>query len=87
MKNRKFGVGVKDKLKTLKENIDVLTLTATPIPRTLQFSLMAARDLSTIQTPPPNDTLLKVKLLDLMKKLLEMLFLMKFNVVDKLFYS
>lgn len=51
---QKFGVGVKDKLKTLKENLDVLTLTATPIPRTLQFSLMAARDLSVISTPPPN---------------------------------
>ncbi|WP_371807796.1 transcription-repair coupling factor [Lutibacter sp. B1] len=51
---QKFGVAVKDKLKTLKENIDTLTLTATPIPRTLQFSLMAARDLSVISTPPPN---------------------------------
>nr|WP_262899828.1 transcription-repair coupling factor [Robertkochia marina] len=51
---QKFGVAVKDKLKTLKENVDVLTLTATPIPRTLQFSLMAARDLSVITTPPPN---------------------------------
>ncbi|MEN8815732.1 MAG: transcription-repair coupling factor [Nonlabens sp.] len=51
---QKFGVAVKDKLKTLKENIDTLTLTATPIPRTLQFSLMAARDLSVIKTPPPN---------------------------------
>ncbi len=51
---QKFGVAVKDKLKTLKENIDTLTLTATPIPRTLQFSLMAARDLSVINTPPPN---------------------------------
>ena len=51
---QKFGVAVKDKLKTLKENLDVLTLTATPIPRTLQFSLMAARDLSVITTPPPN---------------------------------
>ena len=51
---QKFGVAVKDKLKTLMENIDVLTLTATPIPRTLQFSLMAARDLSVITTPPPN---------------------------------
>ena len=50
----KFGVGVKDKLKTLKTNVDTLTLTATPIPRTLQFSLMAARDLSIIATPPPN---------------------------------
>ncbi|MCF6224569.1 MAG: transcription-repair coupling factor [Flavobacteriaceae bacterium] len=51
---QKFGVAVKDKLKTLKENIDTLTLTATPIPRTLQFSLMAARDLSVIKTAPPN---------------------------------
>ncbi|HEX4888131.1 MAG TPA: transcription-repair coupling factor [Luteibaculaceae bacterium] len=51
---QKFGVGVKDKLKTLKANLDVLTLSATPIPRTLQFSLMAARDLSVITTPPPN---------------------------------
>ena len=51
---QKFGVSVKDKLKTIKENVDTLTLTATPIPRTLQFSLMAARDLSTITTAPPN---------------------------------
>ena len=51
---QKFGVSIKDKLKTLKDNIDTLTLTATPIPRTLQFSLMAARDLSVINTPPPN---------------------------------
>lgn len=51
---QKFGVNVKDKLKTITENIDTLTLTATPIPRTLQFSLMAARDLSVITTPPPN---------------------------------
>ncbi|MGB5553182.1 MAG: transcription-repair coupling factor [Flavobacteriaceae bacterium] len=51
---QKFGVSVKDKLKSIKENVDVLTLTATPIPRTLQFSLMAARDLSVINTAPPN---------------------------------
>lgn len=51
---QKFGVGVKDKLKNLKVNVDTLTLTATPIPRTLQFSLMAARDLSVMTTPPPN---------------------------------
>jgi transcription-repair coupling factor (superfamily II helicase) len=51
---QKFGVGVKDKLKTFKTNLDTLTLTATPIPRTLQFSLMGARDLSAISTPPPN---------------------------------
>lgn len=51
---QKFGVGVKEKLKTLRATVDTLTLTATPIPRTLQFSLMGARDLSIINTPPPN---------------------------------
>lgn len=51
---QKFGVNVKDKLKTIAATVDTLTLTATPIPRTLQFSLMAARDLSVITTPPPN---------------------------------
>ncbi len=51
---QKFGVKVKDKLKELRVNVDVLTLTATPIPRTLHFSLMGARDLSVIATPPPN---------------------------------
>ncbi len=51
---QKFGVSVKEKIKKLKANVDTLTLTATPIPRTLQFSLMGARDLSIINTPPPN---------------------------------
>lgn len=51
---QKFGVSVKEKLKELKVNVDTLTMTATPIPRTLQFSLMGARDLSIINTPPPN---------------------------------
>ena len=51
---QKFGVGVKEKLKQLRSNVDTLTLTATPIPRTLHFSLMGARDLSIISTPPPN---------------------------------
>ena len=51
---QKFGVSAKEKLRNLKVNVDTLTLTATPIPRTLQFSLMAARDLSVIRTPPPN---------------------------------
>ncbi len=51
---QKFGVGHKEKIKTLKTNLDCLTLTATPIPRTLQFSLMGARDLSIMNTPPPN---------------------------------
>ena len=51
---QKFGVAVKEKLKEMKANVDTLTLTATPIPRTLQFSMMGARDLSVINTPPPN---------------------------------
>jgi transcription-repair coupling factor (superfamily II helicase) len=51
---QKFGVAMKEKLKRIKLNVDTLTLTATPIPRTLQFSLMGARDLAIINTPPPN---------------------------------
>ena len=51
---QKFGVGAKEKIRSFKANVDTLTLTATPIPRTLQFSLMGARDLSVINTPPPN---------------------------------
>lgn len=51
---QKFGVAVKEKLRQLKVNVDTLTMSATPIPRTLQFSLMGARDFSVIQTPPPN---------------------------------
>ena len=51
---QKFGVAVKERLRQLKVNIDTLTMSATPIPRTLQFSIMGARDLSTIHTPPPN---------------------------------
>ncbi|MDY6256671.1 MAG: transcription-repair coupling factor [Bacteroidaceae bacterium] len=51
---QKFGVSTKEKLRAMKVNVDTLTMTATPIPRTLQFSLLGARDLSIIQTPPPN---------------------------------
>src|ERR1019366_182998 len=51
---QKFGVSAKEKLKQIRTTVDSLTLTATPIPRTLQFSLMGARDLSIINTPPPN---------------------------------
>ena len=51
---QKFGVSVKEKLRQLKANVDTLTMSATPIPRTLQFSLMGARDMSIIRTPPPN---------------------------------
>ena len=66
----KFGVSVKDKLKTLKSNIDTLTLTATPIPRTLQFSLMAARDLSVIKTPPPNRQPIETQIIGLNEEVL-----------------
>ncbi|GIV28200.1 MAG: hypothetical protein KatS3mg027_2014 [Bacteroidia bacterium] len=58
----KFGVADKDKIKLIKKNVDTLTLTATPIPRTLQFSLIGARDLSVIQTPPPNRYPVKTEL-------------------------
>ncbi|NAW52020.1 transcription-repair coupling factor [Elizabethkingia argentiflava] len=66
----KFGVAIKDKLKTMKTNIDTLTLTATPIPRTLQFSLMAARDLSVIKTPPPNRQPVETKLIGFNEEIL-----------------
>src|SRR5690606_35463387 len=59
---QKFGVGVKDKLKEIRVNVDTLTLTATPIPRTLHFSLMGARDLSVINTPPPGRYPIKTEL-------------------------
>lgn len=61
---QKFGVSVKEKLKQMRANVDCLTLTATPIPRTLQFSLMGARDLSVIQTPPPNRQPIQTELVD-----------------------
>jgi transcription-repair coupling factor (superfamily II helicase) len=72
---QKFGVGAKEKLRNFKTNVDTLTLTATPIPRTLQFSLMAARDLSVINTPPPNrkpiETALKTFDNDMLKTAIE----------------
>ena len=62
---QKFGVNIKDKIKLLKENIDTLTLSATPIPRTLQFSLLGARDLSIINTPPLNRQSIETKIISL----------------------
>jgi len=59
---QKFGVSIKDQIKLLKENVDTLTLSATPIPRTLQFSLLGARDLSIINTPPPNRQSVETKI-------------------------
>ena len=67
---QKFGVSVKEKLKEMKANVDCLTLTATPIPRTLQFSLMGARDLSVIQTPPPNRQPIETELSDFSEELI-----------------
>ena len=67
---QKFGVSAKEKLKQLKVGVDCLTLTATPIPRTLQFSLMGARDLSVIQTPPPNRQPIETELSDFSEELI-----------------
>ena len=67
---QKFGVSAKEKLKQLKANVDCLTLTATPLPRTLQFSLMGARDLSVIQTPPPNRQPIETELSDFNEELI-----------------
>ena len=67
---QKFGVSVKEKLKQMKVGVDCLTLTATPIPRTLQFSLMGARDLSIIQTPPPNRQPIETELSDFNEELI-----------------
>ncbi len=68
---QKFGVSVKERLKQLRVNVDTLTLTATPIPRTLQFSLMGARDLSVLQTPPPNRQPIITELHTFDKKLIQ----------------
>ena len=67
---QKFGVKVKDRLKEMRVDVDVLTLTATPIPRTLHFSLMGARDLSIIATPPPNRQPVETKLVVMTDELL-----------------
>ena len=74
---QKFGVAVKEKLKALRTNVDVLTLTATPIPRTLQFSLLGARDLSVINTPPPNRYPVQTEMItlddeDIMKEVIQL---------------
>ena len=68
---QKFGVNVKEKIRSIKENVDVLTLTATPIPRTLQYSLMAARDLSIISSPPSNRVPIESELIRLDAKFIK----------------
>jgi transcription-repair coupling factor (superfamily II helicase) len=80
---QKFGVGHKEKLKTLKTNVDCLTLTATPIPRTLQFSLMGARDLSIINTPPPNRQPIQTEAHVSIMNLFVMRSILKQNVADR----
>ena len=67
---QKFGVNIKDKIKLLKENIDTLTLSATPIPRTLQFSLLGARDLSIINTPPANRQSVETKIIGMNQEII-----------------
>ena len=77
---QKFGVSVKEKLRQIKVNVDTLTMTATPIPRTLQFSLMGARDLSVIQTPPPNRQVFFVN--NRIQNLVELEAMIKRNIPD-----
>lgn len=67
---QKFGVAAKEKLRQLRTNVDTITMTATPIPRTLQFSLMGARDLSILQTPPPNRQPIQTEIHNFDKKLI-----------------
>ena len=67
---QKFGVNIKDKLKNIKSNVDILTLSATPIPRTLQFSLLGARDLSVINTPPPNRIAINTEIISFNEELI-----------------
>jgi transcription-repair coupling factor (superfamily II helicase) len=84
---QKFGVGHKEKIKTLRTAVDCLTLTATPIPRTLQFSLMGARDLSIINTPPPNRQPIQTEVQVLMKILSAKPFILKRKEAARFFYS
>ena len=80
---QKFGVAAKEKLKQLRTTVDSLTLTATPIPRTLQFSLMGARDLSIINTPPPNRQPIQTEVMYLTKMPSEISFIMKPKEADR----
>ncbi len=82
----KFGVSDKDKIKLIKKNVDTLTLTATPIPRTLQFSLIGARDLSVIQTPPPNRYPVKTELHALSDELIQQAILKEVERSGQVFF-
>lgn len=83
---QKFGVGVKEKLKQIRANVDTLTLTATPIPRTLHFSLMGARDLSIISTPPPNRQPVQTELHVFNEKLIQEVILQEIERDGQVFF-
>ena len=83
---QKFGVSAKDKLKLLRKNVDTLTLTATPIPRTLQFSLLGARDLSVIATPPPNRFPIETELLNYSESIIKEAILREISRGGQIFF-
>ena len=83
---QKFGVNIKEKLKAFKSNVDTLTLTATPIPRTLQFSLLGARDLSIINTPPPNRQSIETKIIGLNEDIIGNAILYEISRNGQVFY-
>ncbi len=83
---QKFGVSVKEKLKQMRVGVDCLTLTATPIPRTLQFSLMGARDLSLIRTPPPNRQPIETELSDFNEELIRDAIMFEMNRGGQTFF-
>ena len=83
---QKFGVNVKERIRSMKENIDVLTLTATPIPRTLQYSLMSARDLSIINTPPLNRVPIQTEIIRFDKKIIRDAVLYEFERGGQIFF-
>ncbi len=83
---QKFGVAAKEKLRQLKYNVDTLTLTATPIPRTLQFSLMGARDISIINTPPPNRLPVHTELITFDMEIIKEIVLYEINRGGQVFF-
>ena len=83
---QKFGVSAKEKLRQLKANVDTLTLTATPIPRTLQFSLLGARDLSIINTPPPNRIPVQTEIMNFNKEEIKSIINYELNRGGQLFF-
>lgn len=82
----RFGVGAKEKLKNLRENVDALTLTATPIPRTLNYSLMGVRDLSVIETPPRNRLPIETEIIEWNKEYLQKIIYYEINRRGQIFF-